>query len=50
MFILSLALLQEFLKAGYVVQFVSKLCGRSIRVLERGVVDCAGESGTSCEL
>ena len=32
------------------VQFVNKLCGKSLRVLENGAVDCAGESGTACEL
>ena len=42
--------LQDFLKAGYVVQVVSKLCGKSLRVLENGVLDCGGETGTACEL
>ena len=43
-------MLQDFLKGGYIVQVVSKLCGKSLRVLENGVVDCAGDSGTACEL
>ena len=40
---------QVFLKSGNVVQIVSKLCGKSLRILERGVVDCAGDAGTACE-
>ena len=40
---------QDFLKSGFVVQVVSKVCGRSLRVLENGALDCAGESGTACE-
>ena len=40
---------QDFLKAGYVVQVVSKLCGKSLRILENGTVDCGGESGTACK-
>ena len=43
-------LLQDFLKGGYIVQVISKLCGKSLRVLENGVVDCAGDAGTACEL
>ena len=43
------AVLQDFLKAGYVVQVVSKLCGKSLRVLENGIVDCGGDAGTACE-
>lgn len=31
------------------LQVISKLCGKSLRVLENGVLDCAGDSGTSCE-
>lgn len=38
-----------FLKSGNVVQIVSKLCGKSLRILERGVVDCAGDAGTACQ-
>ena len=40
---------QDLLKPGYVVQIISKVCGKSLRVLENGYVDCAGESGTACE-
>ena len=40
---------QDFLKTGYVVQLVSKLCGKSLRVLENGVLDCGGDTGTACE-
>ena len=40
---------QEFLKAGYVVQVISKVCGKSLRVLENGALDCAGDTGTACE-
>jgi hypothetical protein len=39
----------DFLKTGYVVQLVSKLCGKSLRVLENGVLDCGGDTGTACE-
>ena len=45
-----MGLLQDFLKRNYVVQLVSKVCGKSLRVLENGVIDCGGESGTACEL
>lgn len=41
---------QELLKDGYVVQLISKVGGKCLRVLERGQVDCLGEAGTSCEL
>ena len=40
---------QDFLKTGYVVQFFSKLCGKSLRVLENGALDCGGHTGTACE-
>jgi hypothetical protein len=39
----------DFLKTGYVVQLVSKLCGKSLRVLENGVLDCGGDTGTACQ-
>ena len=31
------------------VQLISKLHGKSLRVLENGMVDCGGESGTACK-
>ena len=37
------------MKPGYVIQIVSKVHGKGLRVLENGRVDCGGESGTSCE-
>ena len=40
---------QDFLKTGYVVQLVTKLSGKSLRVLENGVLDCGGHTGTACE-
>lgn len=40
---------QEFLKNGFVVQLISKLCGKSLRVLENGVLDCGGDTGTACK-
>lgn len=39
----------DFLRGGYIVQVISKLCGKSLRVLENGVVDCAGDAGTACQ-
>jgi hypothetical protein len=39
----------DFLKSGYIVQLVSKLCGKKLRVLENGVLDCAGDAGTACQ-
>ena len=41
--------LQEFLKNGFVVQLISKLCGKSLRVLENGALDCGGDTGTACK-
>ncbi len=42
-------ILQELLKSGYIIQIVSKVNGKSLRVLENGKVDCLGETGTACE-
>ncbi|KAL5499673.1 hypothetical protein EMCRGX_G011129 [Ephydatia muelleri] len=39
----------ELLKDGYVVQLISKVGGKCLRVLERGQVDCLGEAGTSSQ-
>lgn len=39
----------DFLKGGYIVQVISKVCGKSLRVLENGAVDCGGASGTACQ-
>ena len=38
---------QERLKPGFRVQLVSKVCGKSLRTLEGGKVDCMGTAGTA---
>ena len=40
---------QELLKPGYVVQLISKLTGKSLRVLENGLLDCTINKGSACE-